>query len=570
MMPLRGSPRRGAVAAGGALATAVAAAWLLPTAGAVEARRSSRLLPSSSRLPEGGPPPPEEEEAASAAAAAASASAPSAPPAARPASSKRATRSNQEKALAREPLPPPSRLVLEAVNGSAGARAGARGARGGDHGGTAFGSLLRLGRAQGSQVSRLDSREDSWGFLVSSAVDLFDGVQEQLFVKVTTRNEGAVVQVEMAKPNLIISVYLILYAPVAMLWAAYYHYGERQEHYLVVLPLTMCSLIIGFDLINQSLSMLMKSPMVISAVQAGGCVVLCGAYALLKAGRVAAEVKESDGGGKGEEAALDTSIAWAFLARWSFVAAFFGIYQIFNHGVSMWCSLSERTIFTNLCPVVTLVFEATVMSGRLRTTPSFQCRMALSVMVLGAILFALQYPDFSQEGVFVASMMICVLVPYRLLQRSYLGGQILPVPVSVLGAFDGFFLLLPALLISAVDKQDRWDEWSMWMSEPSVVVMLFLSIIAFTANHICGLLMLQCSSATNFLIYHNIASFVVVGLGIMVFGDRVTSPLVCVGILVNLSGGLWYGVEAASQRKQPQPSDEAAVKTRPPGKKGAA
>jgi hypothetical protein len=179
--------------------------------------------------------------------------------------------------------------------------------------------------------------------------------------------------------------------------------------------------------------------------------------------------------------------------------------------------------------------------------------MALTTMVMGAFLFSIQYPDFTREGVVAAGSMIFVLVPYRLLQRSFLG-ECLSVPVSILGAFDGFFLLIPALIISVVDQQDHWEEWNTWMRNPSVVLMLALSILSFTANHICGLLMLRLGSATYFLIFQNIACFMVVGLGITVFGDNVSSPLVVVGILICLFGGLWYAIEARRAKGTDSPS----------------
>jgi hypothetical protein len=387
----------------------------------------------------------------------------------------------------------------------------------------------------------VEGQDSNWSFLTGISSEI-ETVQEQLFVKVITNRTslgGRHVQVEVGRPNAIVSVYLLLYGPIIMAWVAYYHYGEKPEHYALLLPLTLCTMIIGFDLVNQALSMLMKAPMVISAVQSIGCICICSLWAFVSPSRQKQDPAETI----------------HHLARWTVVAICFGFYQVVNHAVSLYCSLSERTMFTNLCPVFTLLFESTLMSGSLRARVTFRSKMALATMVMGAFLFSIQYPDFTREGVVAAGSMIFVLVPYRLLQRSFLG-ECLSVPVSILGAFDGFFLLIPALIISIVDQQDHWEEWNTWMHHPSVVLMLALSIFSFTANHICGLLMLQLGSATYFLIFQNTACFMVVGLGISVFGDNVSSPLVVVGIMICLFGGLWYAIEAkrANETDSPSPS----------------
>jgi hypothetical protein len=46
--------------------------------------------------------------------------------------------------------------------------------------------------------------------------------------------------------------------------------------------------------------------------------------------------------------------------------------------------------------------------------------MALITMAFGAVLFSLQYPDFSANGLRSAGLLVALVLPYRLLQRMLL------------------------------------------------------------------------------------------------------------------------------------------------------
>merc|ERR1719191_1493693 len=103
---------------------------------------------------------------------------------------------------------------------------------------------------------------------------------------------------------------------------------------------------------------------------------------------------------------LDLETAWWPLIMWGMVAVMFTTYQLLNHLVAFYCSLAERTVFTNLCPVVSLTFEATVMPKNLRASVSFRSKLALGLLVFGAIMFSIQYPDFTLMGIIWASLMV--------------------------------------------------------------------------------------------------------------------------------------------------------------------
>merc|ERR1719359_641363 len=82
------------------------------------------------------------------------------------------------------------------------------------------------------------------------------------------------------------------------------------------------------------------------------------------------------------------------LTRWLGVAIFFAIYQLMNHVVYALCTLSERTVITNLAPLIVLALEYSMFSESdlLRPKVGFNAKIALALMVVGAVLFSIQSP----------------------------------------------------------------------------------------------------------------------------------------------------------------------------------
>ena len=90
------------------------------------------------------------------------------------------------------------------------------------------------------------------------------------------------VDVDIATPEIIVSVYLLLYVPLAMAWAYFVHYGYQEKHYLILVPFTLCAFTVGLDLVNQSLSTLTAAPMALTTIQAGLWVIVENRLALFR------------------------------------------------------------------------------------------------------------------------------------------------------------------------------------------------------------------------------------------------------------------------------------------------
>jgi len=325
-------------------------------------------------------------------------------------------------------------------------------------------------------------------------------------------------------------------------WLGAFQSGTVAKHLGMLLPLTLCVMIIQTDLINQSLSVWMQSPMGITAFQAATMSIIGGLITPFMHFK-------------------SPIFSWqtlSSLATYSPAAVAYVVFQLVNHQVSYACSLSERVVFMNLCPAMFLLLESLVMPAHLQQKVSMAKVLSLGAMVLGAGMFALQYPSFTWGGISAAMVLISVVIPYRLVQRFALSGS-KDLPVPFLCVFDGALLAAPSATIMEVHYDTFWATWSAWFQTPYITVALLMSIVCFSALHFSSLYVLRETSATSFQVYYNMANFVLVLLGVVLYNDRILDgPLVLGGILVSLAGGISYAI--FDEAEEPAPKTDLPAK----------
>lgn len=352
--------------------------------------------------------------------------------------------------------------------------------------------------------------------------------------------------IEVATPFEILTAYICLFAPLGVAWSVYFHLGSQEKHALLLLPITMVAMSVGQDLVNQSLAIVMEVPASITAVQAIFMGLMCLSWTVAFDRESVKEVARN---------------SWLF---WVLVSFTYSLYQLVNHQAYQQCSLSERTVFLNLCPIAAMVLERIVLPVSLVKPTTFKTRLALICMVVGAVLFSIQFPDFSVLGLMVATLLVLTLVPMRLLERTFIGNPeswSFP-PISALAGIDGIMAFLVSVGFSTSElthaTQMTGRDFHSLLKDFSVLLLLILSIVTFIGGHVSSLLLLRKTAATTVLVYQNIVGFVDVALGVAWFGDQVfRKPMVVVGLGLSLACGLWYSAEAAIMDLE---EEDAAVK----------
>jgi len=344
------------------------------------------------------------------------------------------------------------------------------------------------------------------------------------------------VEVHIATPSQILCVFAFLYLPLSIVWAVFLYKGSPERWYLVLLPFTLCTMSVGMQMVNQSLAALMDAPASIIFIQAACLCFVAGIWSL---------------GSELRRPSLGRQLSFA-MVLWASAAVMYALHEWLGRLVAHRASVCERSLFVQLCPVLShLVEEVGVPRGKNGGRSLIGARLALAAFVSGAVLFSLQMPDMTFEGIAWVCILAAQAAPFRLLQRwLLLKWQDLPIPV--LACYDAAVLLASAAGVSASSQQEHtWESWQYWVSNDSIMCMLVLSVVTFSGHHICELALLRMTTASATLVFGNLSSVVLVAVAMVFFGEHAwSSHCAVIGMLVTLAGSLWYVTEMTPARAE--------------------
>jgi len=351
----------------------------------------------------------------------------------------------------------------------------------------------------------------------------------------TVRHVNRVAQVKMASMRSISSIYLVMFFPLLMAWAYYWQLESderwKKQCYLMLLQVTVATTLVGTVLANQSLCLLMMAPMSLTFIQGTAMCIAFGVSGFLQ---IFCD-------GKRHRPSIVKGVC-----TWFPAACVYGVFQMIDHFVSRYTSLSARTVFGNLCPVVGLMLEAALAKVLVPRTAdgissSFSSKMALFGMAFGAGIFALEYPDFTTVGIASCMMEVIARCACRLVQRCLID-KTDGTPVSMLAFLDGLMVSLPAFYLSTRKAgEDLFSSFDFWMRTPSIAILLLLSTMAMSVGHYSCTLLLMESTATNIMVLSNISTGLSIFLGIHFYGDNdFERPIAFVGMAISLAAAMWY------------------------------
>ncbi|CAE7598657.1 unnamed protein product, partial [Symbiodinium microadriaticum] len=394
----------------------------------------------------------------------------------------------------------------------------------------------KIARETSTKGNGTESATDSDALQNGTQVDEHTAFAHAHYQKNATNGTDISVVVRIAEPNQVITLYLFIFVPLAMAWTYYYYRGSegtsQQQLYLLLLQLSVAALNLGTVLVNQSLCVLMKAPMALTAMQSVAMLVFGSGLTLVHFWR--SESRPAFGALRKD------------LTLWLPAAAAFGVYQLADHFEANFCSLSERTVFGNLAPVLGLFLElslASFMQPRAseKASANLSSKMALAAKVFGATIFALQYPDFNAKGMEVSTYYVISMVIYRLVQRCILGH--VHSPLAVLSAIDGAVCFVIAGCLSRNEVDDMSESLHLWWSNGSIRTMLALSFVVFSIGHWTTLHLVNTDTATAVMVIGNISSGFSVFQGILFFhDDDFQRPMAFAGILIVIFAGIWWTI----------------------------
>lgn len=335
---------------------------------------------------------------------------------------------------------------------------------------------------------------------------------------------------QIANVREILICHCVVFVPLVVAWCIYFSIGRPRWLYLIVLPLTLGCCEQTNMLTNQSLVAVTDAPMGLTACQAFLMMVCAGLW-------IAAVDRD-----RIQQEGIHQYAAWLMP-----VTMLYTIYQLSNHIVSFKCSLSERAVLTNLCPVTVFIVERTMLPDVLKPNSSLISKVCLIGLVVGAVLYCSTTMDFRGGSTFIAYFMVLTRTGFKVIERSCLsGGKFLS--TGFLAFIDGLFLMTVTTYLSLTSEGFLW-ELCLFLENPSSAILLLVSCMTFMGIHISGISMLRVGSATAYAVVQGLAGFIGVGLGLSFFGEDVfRDKLPAIGLAISLAAGLWYSIETYFQK----------------------
>lgn len=339
----------------------------------------------------------------------------------------------------------------------------------------------------------------------------------------------------MAAPGQILWVYAILWMPLALawLWSGLPELSQdlspsQSLQFRQLLQLSVGALTISAVVSNQSLCILTRAPMALTLFQSA-------------------------------VAACMGAVLWAFqmwlnpaqhptarhirvgLWRWMPCATCFACFQVSDHFVSNYTSITERIVLGNLVPVLSWIAEMTFPNTfQSKDQASVSAKVALFSTVCGAAFFVAEDSALTALGVSSCALCSVILLIYRLTQRGVLV-NLLAFPLACSLTFDSVVSCLISYSLCGPADLTAIRDWSLWIETPQVFVLLVLSGIGMGIGHLVVILCLRSSSATLTMVICNVASMICLVQGMVLFNDsQFQHPLALVGMTINLIGGVWY------------------------------
>ena len=153
----------------------------------------------------------------------------------------------------------------------------------------------------------------------------------------------------------------------------------------------------------------------------------------------------------------------------------FACFQVSDHFVSNYTSITERIVLGNLVPVLSWIAEMTFPDTfHSRDQASVSAKVALFSSVCGAAFFVAEDSALTALGVSSCTLCSVILLIYRLTQRGVLV-NLLACPVACLLTFDSLVSCLISYSLCGPADLTAIRDWSLWIETPQVFVLLTCS-----------------------------------------------------------------------------------------------
>lgn len=206
-------------------------------------------------------------------------------------------------------------------------------------------------------------------------------------------------------------------------------------------------------------------------------------------------------------------------------------------------TLSDMTVVRTVAPIVALPIEALIMPPGKRPEITCSTLGAMTVMLVGGIIYALGAPAISLIGIAWASLNCFIVVVDRFVQR-----RLLSVECKDLKLEECVFMSNLFGMIAALGPALYFDHPLQLQTKIDLPVVALLISSGIVGSCICylGLSLQRAISATSSLVVQNGSRILIFIFGVVYFNDTMNG-LILVGVSCALFGSIWYGHEILLQ-----------------------
>jgi drug/metabolite transporter (DMT)-like permease len=320
---------------------------------------------------------------------------------------------------------------------------------------------------------------------------------------------------------------LVVIVPI-LLWQ--FSANSKAECQLWFITCSWCAMSVGMQVLNKALVIRLQAPGFIAACQMA-------ITAFLFLGLHARQIF-------GTLSSKPSLIWW-----WMPAAATFGTTVFTSIFIYEYITLSDMTLVRTVAPIAALPIEALIMAPEKRPEITSSVIGAMTIMVLGAVVYGIGAPAISIPGLTWASFNCCIVVLDRFVQRRLLSEECKDMKLEECVFVSNIFGLIaasgPAFYFDR-SLRSRGDDVASHLFDLPFTALLVSSGIVGSCLCYLGICMQRVISATSSLVVQNVSRIAIFSFGVMYFKDHVNGTILA-GVGFTLLGSIWYGHELIQQ-----------------------
>jgi len=198
-------------------------------------------------------------------------------------------------------------------------------------------------------------------------------------------------------------------------------------------------------------------------------------------------------------------------------------------------------IFRNVLPIITFAMEKSMFNNPPVVYAGHWISMAITL--LGTVLYGMFNISVTTFGAAVILLGCGLTVLDKLLQRYLLTSEDFKASLAVCMLINNTVGIVPLFFFALATGEFSLWQTTLLSADKQTWVLVGATGLAGTALGYFGLVVARQLTAASVLMLQNSTKFLIIGIGVAMFGDDITG-ISAAGCAISMLGSAWYGYEA--------------------------